>query len=402
MVKGNNTGLPNHHQAENEKVKETHPASLDSREPHLVFDNFDIDVVIKVLFATILSPFFVIFLPITFLSQTHSTHPAFIISCLWTCLICLVAVWNHIDRVYRSGGTWLFAPEKLRWDEQIVLITGGGSGIGALLAETLAMRNVPVVVLTKDPPKFETENENIYTYICDVSNYKSVEAVAEKVREEVGDPTIIVNNAGVVKGKLLLDLTEEDIVDTFGSNTLAHFWILKAFLPSLLRRNHGHIVTMSSVMGVVGAAQMTDYCASKAALISLNQSLRFELDNRYKTPNIRTTLLLPSFIQSTALFSKTVLPTSKLFNFFCPPLQSHQVVKLIIDNLDSRESAIIRLPFYTNLARIINDCVGVVPSWMRDLIQRVAGADHAMVEYGPRPDAAQRLAMERESKRKEE
>ncbi|WWD08643.1 hypothetical protein V865_006756 [Kwoniella europaea PYCC6329] len=371
---------------------------IDSREPHLVSDNFDIDIVIKVLNATIFSPIFVIFLPITFLSQTHSGHPAFILSCIWTGLICFIGIWNHIDRVYRSGGTWLFAPEKLKWDEQIVLITGGGSGIGALLAETLAMRNVSVVVLTKDPPKFETDNENIYTYICDVSDYKSVEAVAEKVREEVGDPTIIVNNAGVVKGKLLLDLTEEDVKDTFGSNTLAHFWILKAFLPSLLRQNHGHIITMSSVMGVVGAAQMTDYCASKAALISLNQSLRFELDNRYRTPNIRTTLLLPSFISTTSLFSKTVLPASRLFNFFCPPLQSHQVVKVIIDNLDSRESRIIRLPFYTNLARVINDSVGVVPSWMRDLLQRIAGADHAMKEYGPKPDAVQRLAIGRQSR----
>ncbi|KAK6906952.1 hypothetical protein L486_04327 [Kwoniella mangroviensis CBS 10435] len=375
---------------------------LDSREPHLVFDNFDIDIVIKVLDATIFSPFFVIFLPITLLSQTHSGHPAFILSCIWTGIICFIGTLNHIDRKYRSGGTWLFAPEKLKWDEQIVLITGGGSGIGALLAETLAMRNVSVVVLTKDPPKFENDNENIYTYICDVSDYKSVEAVAEKVREEVGDPTIIVNNAGVVKGKLLLDLTEDDVKDTFGSNTLAHFWILKAFLPSLLRQNHGHIITVSSVMGVVGAAQMTDYCASKAALISLNQSLRFELDNRYKTPNIRTTLLLPSFISTTSLFSKTVLPSSRLFNFFCPPLQSHQIVKVIIDNLDSRESKIIRLPFYTNLARVINDSVGVVPSWMRDLIQRIAGADYAMKEYGSKPDAAERLAVDRQSKSKQE
>ncbi|OCF45009.1 hypothetical protein I317_01060 [Kwoniella heveanensis CBS 569] len=282
-----------------------------------------------------------------------------------------IDIWNHVDKVYRCRGTWLLAPEKLKWGKQIVLITGGGSGIGALLAETLAIRNVSVVVLTKEPPKYESENENISTYVCDVSDYKAVEAVSKRIQKEVGDPTIIVNNAGVVKGKLLLDLTEEDVQNTFGANTLAHFWVLKAFLPAMLRAGEGHIVTMSSVLGLVGAAQMTDYCASKAALISLNQCLRFELDNRYKTPSIRTTLLLPSFVQ-TALFSKTHLPDSRIMRFLCPPIQPHVIVKEIISALDARESRVIRLPFYTQAARFMGDGVGLVPSWLRDILQRVS------------------------------
>lgn len=83
---------------------------------------------------------------------------------------------------------------------------------------------------------------------------------------------MLVNNAGIVKGKLLLDLTEDDVLEwvghcvdeslfmtysTFGSNTLAHFWILKAFLPGLLARGSGHIVTVSSVLGLIGCAQMS-------------------------------------------------------------------------------------------------------------------------------------------------
>ena len=121
----------------------------------------------------------------------------------------------------------------------------GGSGIGALLAQTLAMRNVTTVVLSKDPVLVDPSNgellhdasnahadisddivDSMFTYTCDVSNYKEVEEVAARIRKEVsclpsmlkidpndqiGDPTIIINNAGVVKGKLLLDLTESDI-----------------------------------------------------------------------------------------------------------------------------------------------------------------------------------------------
>ncbi|WVQ83557.1 hypothetical protein IAT38_005698 [Cryptococcus sp. DSM 104549] len=379
---------------------QSEPPVYDPREPHLVFDNLDLDVVIKVFSKTLFSPFFVLFLPLTFLSQVHSDHPAFIISCVWTVFVCSISTWNHIDRIYANQSSWIFAPPKLKWEEQIVLITGGGSGIGALLAETLAMRNVPVVVLTKEAPKYESANENIYTYTCDVSDCKQVEAVAGKVREEVGDPTIIVNNAGVVKGKLLLDLTEDDVKDTFGANTLAHFWILKAFLPEMIRQNAGHVVTMSSVLGLVGAAQMTDYCASKAALISLHQTLRSELDTRYSSPSIRTTLLLPSHTL-TSLFSRTALPSSRLFSFLCPSLQPHTIVKQVIAALDEGESRVIRLPWYTNAARVMGDGVGVVPRWMRDGMQWYAGADWAMRGYGPRPDAGERLIAERQAQESE-
>ncbi|GFZ42843.1 hypothetical protein JCM24511_00561 [Saitozyma sp. JCM 24511] len=370
-------------------------------EPHLVFDSLDLDLVIKVLSKTIFSPFFTIFLPLTFLAQVRSTsHPAFIVSCTWTAIVCIFGALRHADRVYANQASWILAPPKLDWGDQIVLITGGGSGIGALLAETLAMRNVSVVVLTKDPPKYETQNENIYTYTCDVSDYAQVQAAASKIREEVGDPTIIVNNAGVVKGKLLLDLTEDDVKDTFGANTLAHFWTLKTFLPAMLARGSGHVVTMSSVLGVVGCAQMTDYCASKAALVNLHQSLRFELDNRYHTPGIRTTLLLPSFTR-TSLFSLAALPGSRpgllgaIWSFLAPELQPHVVVKAVIDALDAGESRVCRLPWYTHAARGMGVGVGVVPKWMADLLQRLAGADHAMSAYGPKPDAGERLLAER-------
>lgn len=124
--------------------------------------------------------------------------------------------------MYRNGSSILFASPKLDWERQIVLITGGeplhslittlpgsdsigGTGIGALLAETLTMRNVTVVVLSKDPVKVDTDNgkssppldqgheltmvddivDSLFTYICDVSNCKEVEAISQRVIKEV-------------------------------------------------------------------------------------------------------------------------------------------------------------------------------------------------------------------------
>lgn len=91
---------------------------------------------------------------------------------------------------------------------------------------------------------------------------------------------------------------------------------------------------------------------------------------RYKTPAIRTTLVLPSFTQ-TALFSQVQLPRSRLFNFLAPRVQPQVVVDHIISALENDESAVVRLPWYSNLARFMGDGVGIVPSWLRDYLQWV-------------------------------
>ncbi|KIR58084.1 hypothetical protein I314_06049 [Cryptococcus bacillisporus CA1873] len=339
---------------------------------------FTLDFVVCCLRKTIFSPYLAISISIALHFRPISSPLVLIISYLW------------------GTAPWFRASPKLQWKDQVVLITGGGSGIGALLAETLGDRHVAVAILTKGLPKQPFSNSHIHVFECDVSDYKAVMRVSARVRETVGDPTIIINNAGIVSGKLLLDLTEEDITNTFGSNTLAHFWVLKAFLPAMLRRGRGHIVTMSSILAIVGAAQMTDYCASKAAVLSLHQTLRFELNSRYQTPGIRTTLVLPAYTL-TSLFNRVKLPTNRIFDFLCPPVQPRTVVKHVISALDDNESRVIRLPFYSNFARLCGDAVGLIPAGLRDFVQWLSGADHAMKGYGLTPDAGELLLVERQS-----
>ncbi|KAK2466046.1 hypothetical protein APHAL10511_001688 [Amanita phalloides] len=344
-------------------------------EPTLVFDNFDIDLVVKVLSHTLFSPFFISLIPVFYffqgakLTDTVITYPTLylaIISSYWTV--------KWYSKLYRNQGS-IFSPRKhLDWDEQIVLITGGTSGIGQLLANTLAVRNVTVVVLDIEP--LITENHNIAYYKCDVSDWNEVSKVAHKVVEDIGEPTIIVNNAGVVQGKLLLDLTPDDINQTFGVNTLAHFWVLKAFLPGLLRKKAGHIVSIASVMGFVGAAQMTDYNASKAAIVSMHESLRYELDKRYKCPRIRTTLVCPGHIM-TPMFSSITFPPVPNMKFLLPSVQPVTVVKSIVAALDGDQSQIIMTPFWTNFLPYLRH----LPSFARDFIQNISGADHSMQNF---------------------
>ncbi|KAF9226687.1 NAD(P)-binding protein [Gyrodon lividus] len=340
-----------------------------------MYDNLDIDMVAKVLAQTAFSPFFTFFIPIFYLFQGRGViSPAVVNSARYCAAVSSFWMLKWLSTLYRNQGSLFFAPEHLDWSEQIVVITGGSSGMGELLANTLAVRNVNVVVLDIKP--IQTENSNITYYKCDVSKWEEVEAVSKKVIEEVGHPTMLVNNAGVVQGKLILDLKPQDIQQTFGVNTLAHFWTLKAFLPAMIERNSGHIVTLASVMGLVGSAQMTDYSASKAALVNMHESLRYELDNRYHCPRIRTTLVCPGHVH-TPLFSTMTTPDNAFYRFFVPSLAPVTVVKAIITALDSQQSQTIFLPFYTYSSLILK----LVPSFVRDLAQKLTYADYIMRDF---------------------
>ncbi|KAF9464869.1 retinal short-chain dehydrogenase/reductase [Collybia nuda] len=349
----------------------------DSRSPDgsPIFDTLDLDLIVKVLAHTAFSPFFIFLIPIFYIFQgAKITDPIIVLSAIYYTAISLFWFSQWYSRLYRNQGSLFFGPGRFDWGEQVVVITGGASGIGELLANTLAVRNVNVVVLDVNP--IVTENYNITYYKCDVSKWEDVEAVSQKVIEEIGHPTVLVNNAGVVQGKLILDLTPEDINQTFGVNTLAHFWTLKAFLPDMIKNKTGHIITMASIMSEVGVAQMSDYNASKAAVLSLTESLRCELDKRYDCPQIRTTAVIPGHV-FTPMFSTLDVPQSFWYKFIFPSIQPIAVVKRIIAALDEQHSQTIRLPFYTHFVPYLAH----FPSFVTDFAQWIAYSNHAMERF---------------------
>ncbi|KAL1685740.1 hypothetical protein GGG16DRAFT_65684 [Schizophyllum commune] len=334
-------------------------------EPSLVFDKLDIDMVVKVLTHTAFGPFFLFLVPVFFFFQgVPLDDPLIRYSTYWFLLVCFGWFVKWWSTLHRNQGSFLFAPPPLDWSEQVVLITGGASGIGELLANTLAVRNVAVVVLDIAP--IQSDHYNIAYYKCDVSKWEEVEAVAKTVIEEIGQPTIIVNNAGIVQAKLILDLSPAEIERTFAVNTLSHFWTLKAFLPGMIKQKAGHIITMSSALGFVGTAQMADYNASKAAVLSLNKSLRYELDKRYNCPAIRTTVVCPGHVW-TKMFRDVHLPTNPLFSFFVPSIEPVAVVKRIVQAIDDQNSQEILLPFYVKFVPLSQ----LLPSFLVDLVQKV-------------------------------
>ncbi len=210
------------------------------------------------------------------------------------------------------------------------MITGAASGIGRLLAEKIAAEGAHVVLWDIDSAGLEElqaelrrRDRQVSVYRCDVSDRDAVESVARRVLAERGHIDLLVNNAGVVTGKPILDATEGEIELTFAINTLAHFWTVRAFLPAMVERDSGHIVTIASAAGLVGAPRLTDYCASKFAAVGFDESLRLEL--RRQGLAIKTTVVCPFYVR-TGMFEgvKTRFP------WLLPILEPEYVARRIV------------------------------------------------------------------------
>ena len=139
----------------------------------------------------------------------------------------------------------LFIPSKKKdVSNDIVLVTGAGSGIGRALSLKFAGIGATVVLWDINKSANDAVAEEInnktpnkaFSYKCDCTKKEEVYKVAEQVKKDVGDVTILINNAGVVTGKKLQDLPDDKIELTFQVNSIAHFWV--SHKPELSHRNY--------------------------------------------------------------------------------------------------------------------------------------------------------------------
>ena len=166
-------------------------------------------------------------------------------------------------------------------------------------------------------------------------------------------------------GKSLLNLSLEEIDKSFNTNLLGPFYCLKAFLPAIIRGgNGGTIVNISSVIGTVGAAQLTDYAAAKAGISAMHRSLTAEL--RESHPDIRTVLITPGQV-STPLFYGVQTPNS----FIAPVVEPVDVTKEIVAAIDGGRGVTVAMPLY---ARWI-DWYNVLPVGVQVIVRWAAGVD---------------------------
>ena len=129
---------------------------------------------------------------------------------------------------------------------------------------------------------------NVFFYKSDITSTANIREVAKQIRANHGDPTILVNNAGVAFDGTILEEPEEKIRKTFEVNTLAHFWMVKEFLPAMIEKNHGHVVTIASMASFAALGEMADYAGTKASAMAFHEALTQELRHWYNAPKVRT------------------------------------------------------------------------------------------------------------------
>ena len=187
-------------------------------------------------------------------------------------------------------------------ENRVALITGAARGIGATIALALAAEGTDIAVVDygeksaaeETLAKIAERGVRVAYYRCDVSDFAAAKATADAVFKDFGKIDILVNNAGVTADKLLVRMEEADWDRVININLKGCFNMIKHVTPYMMRKRYGRIVSISSVVGLMGNAGQANYSASKAGVIGLTKSVARELASRGITCNA----VAPGFIQT--------------------------------------------------------------------------------------------------------
>lgn len=186
-------------------------------------------------------------------------------------------------------------------DGEIALVSGASRGIGQAIVRELGRRGAVVVgtatseagaeSITRDLQEQGIQGRGLQ---LDVTRIDSIEVVIATVTEDFGCPTILVNNAGITRDNLLMRMKEEEWSSIIDTNLSSLYRLSKAVLRGMMKVRHGRIISISSVVGVMGNAGQTNYAAAKAGMIGFTKSLAREVGSRGITVNT----VAPGFIDT--------------------------------------------------------------------------------------------------------
>lgn len=184
----------------------------------------------------------------------------------------------------------------------LAIITGGSRGIGAAIAAKLAEQGHDVVInCSSSVEKAEAVAKKCRAYgvnalakAWDVSDFSACDTALKEIKETLGTPGILVNNAGITRDGLLVRMTEDQFDAVISTNLKGAFNMLRLCGAMMLRARAGRIVNISSVSGIAGNAGQVNYAAAKAGLIGMTKSAAKELGVRGITVNA----VAPGFIDT--------------------------------------------------------------------------------------------------------
>lgn len=229
----------------------------------------------------------------------------------------------------------------MRAQGKSIVVTGGGNGVGRELVLQLLDKGATVYAVDineealKETVKIAENSKRIFTYVVDISNKEAVFSFAEKVIEEHGKVDGIINNAGIIQPFIdLNDLDMDRIERVMNINFYGTLYMVKAFLPHLLKRSEAHIVNVSSMGGFLPVPGQSIYGASKAAVKLLTEALSSELADT----NINVSVVIPggiaTDIKKNSGLSYKVSTDSKKSNMVLTPKKA---AELIIETMEKKK-----------------------------------------------------------------
>jgi all-trans-retinol dehydrogenase (NAD+) len=260
-----------------------------------------------------------------------------------------------------------------------VLVTGGAMGLGKLFARTAVAEQARAVVLwdinegaLKDTAaELEALGGTVHTFVVDVSSADAVSAAAERVRAEVGDVQVLINNAGIVRGNgYFWENDRRDVEQTMLINGVAPMYVAREFLPAMVgTEEECRVVNIASSAGLNAVPRLAVYCGSKWAAVGWSDSIRLELEQA-GAEHVRVTTVCPTYI-NTGMFdgAKGIL--------FTPMLEQEQVVAGAWKEM-LRGGPFLIVPWTSRLNKVLS---GVLPVRARDLWLRRVGVYNSMAEF---------------------
>lgn len=192
-----------------------------------------------------------------------------------------------------------FSMDSFSLKGKVALITGASYGIGFGIASAYAkcgavicFNDITQEKVNQGIESYKTEGIEAHGYVCDVTDEAQVVSMITKIKEDVGSVDILVNNAGIIMRKPMLDMDASEFRKVIDVDLNAPFIVSKAVIPDMIKKNHGKIINICSMMSELGRETVSAYAAAKGGLKMLTKNICSE----YGEYNIQCNAIGPGYI----------------------------------------------------------------------------------------------------------